>query len=234
MMVALLLGLILAAFPLLHGFDTLLSVFSHDLPHGAVSMIALSGFAGIFAGIAAAAVKSAPFKVHPLAKSSLSALFNRSLANIRIDGAFWGRIVIGGLVGWMVGAWLASAGFTSVPELFQGVYTLGNLIPTASGGFGGEPPPANIFGILFLVLLIFLAAPLAGLISGWLVRIALSAFAGMTKGVVKNYIEALLTDPERPASSGIKDGALGGFYVGLIAAIIQTICSIIGVIRFAG
>jgi hypothetical protein len=66
------------------------------------------------------------------------------------------------------------------------------------------------------------------------VSIALSAVAGMTKGVVKNYVEALLTDPERRASSGIKEGALGGFYVGLIAAIIQTICSIIGVIRFAG
>jgi hypothetical protein len=226
-------ALALAAVPLLSGLGTLLSAVSQDLPHEAVSMIVLSGFAGVFAGVAAAALKTVRFKADPLAKSFISAYFNKSLVDIRIDAAFWGRLVVGGLVGWMVGAWLTAAGFTSVPELLTGVYTLNNLIPMASGGFGGPPPPANPFGIIFLLLLAILAGPVAGLISGSLVSIALSMVAGVTKGTVKAYVEAVLTDPNNRSSSDIMIGAMRGLVVGILAGIIQAVCSGLAVLRFA-
>lgn len=226
-------GLILAAIPVLSGLGTLMSALFGDLSHNAVSMIVLSGFAGVFAGVAGAVIKNVRFEVDPLAKSFLSAYFNRSLVDIRIDAAFWGRIVIGGLVGWMVGAWLTAAGFTSVPELFQGIFTLDNLTPRAGGGFGGAPPPADFFGIVFLLLLVLLAGPLAGFISGSVVSIALSMLAGVTKGIVKAYIEELLENPRRPAAR-FKDATMTGLFSGLMVGIIQAICTGIGIIRFAG
>jgi hypothetical protein len=232
-MVSMLGALVLAAVPLLSGLGTLLSAVSQDLPHAAVSMIVLSGFAGVFAGVAGAVFKSVRFKVDPMAKSFVSAYFNKSLVDIRIDGAFWGRIVVGGMVGWMVGAWLAAAGFTSVPELVSGVYTLSNLIPMHSGGFGGSPPPASLFGILFLLLLAILVGPVAGLISGSLVSIGLSMIAGVTKGTVKAYVEDVLSEPSDRSASAIMIGAFRGLAVGMVAGIIQAICSALAVFRFA-
>lgn len=232
-MVSMVVALVLAAIPLLSGLGMLLDAVSQDLPHQAVSMIVLSGFAGVFAGVVGAVFKSARFKVDPLAKSFVSAYFNKSLVDIRIDGAFWRRIVVGGVVGWMVGAWLAAAGFTSVPELISDVYTLSNLIPRAGGGFGGAPPPANLFGIIFLLLLAILAGPVAGLTSGSLVSIALSMIAGVTKGTVKAYVEDVLSEPSDRSASVIMIGAIRGLVVGMVAAIIQAICSALAVFRFA-
>ena len=51
-------------------------------------MVVLSGFAGVFAGVAGAVLKSMLCKVDSLAKSFLSAYFNKSLANNHIDAAF--------------------------------------------------------------------------------------------------------------------------------------------------
>lgn len=230
---AFLVGLVLAAMPVLSGLGTLLSALSGDLPHKAVSVIVLSGFAGVFAGFAGAVIKNLRYKVDPLAKSFLSAYFNRSLVDIRFDSAFWGRIIIGGLVGWMVGAWLTAAGFTSVPELFQGVFTLDNVVPRASGGFGGAPPPTDFFGVLFLLLFVLLAGPLAGFISGSVVSIALSILAGVSKGIVKAYIEELLENPGGRRTR-FKDATMTGLFSGLMVGIIQAICTGIGIIRFTG
>jgi hypothetical protein len=232
-LVSMLGALVLAAVPLLSGLGTLLSAISNDLPHEAVSMIVLSGFAGVFAGVAGAVFKSVRFNVDPLAKSFVSAYFNKSLVNIQIDGAFWGRIFVGGVVGWMVGAWLAAAGFTSIPELATDVYTLRNLIPMASGGFGGAPPPTSCLGILFLLLLAILVGPVAGLISGSLVSVALSMVAGVTKGTVKAYVEDVLSDPSDRSRSDIMIGAIRGLVVGMVAGIIQAICSALAAFRFA-
>jgi hypothetical protein len=233
MLISMVGALVLAAVPLMRGLGNLMSVVSGDLPGAAVSMIVLSGFAGVLAGVAGAVIKSVRFKVDPLAKSFVSAYFNKSLVDIRVDATFLGRLVMGGLIGWMIGAWLAAAGFTSVPELYSGIYTLHNLVPMHGGGFGGAPPPAGLFGIIFLLLLAFLAGPIAGFISGALAGVALSVIAGITKGTVKAYVEDVLTEPSDRTASPVMIGAVRGFFIGLLVGIIQAVVSALAVSRFA-
>jgi hypothetical protein len=202
--------------------------------------LVLSGIAGGFAGLAVATIRSWPRKSGRLQESFISSIFNKSLADPNSGGVFWLRILVGGLIGFTVGAVNGGGGILSFPQIASGSgeVILNPATPIAiliGGGFGG-PGGTGILSLLFLIIFIVFAAILVGLLAGFLYHLFLYALAGMIKGGTKTFVSNALQD--RVAGKGAKEphpvaaGMIRGSLIGLFVGIIESIFTTWGIIRF--
>jgi hypothetical protein len=205
-----------------------------------VGNLVLSGIAGAFAGFSVATIRSWPRKSGRLQESFISAIFNKSVGDPNAGGVFWVRILIGGLIGFTVGAMNGSGGILSFPQIALGS---GEIIPDPSspiavfigGGFGG-PGGTGILSLLFLIIVVVFAAVLVGFLAGLIYHLLLYALAGMVKGGTKTLVTNALQD--RVDKTGAKEhhpvvvGMIRGSLIGLFVGILESIFTTWGVIRF--
>lgn len=214
--------------------QTLSAVFGEANP-AIVDSLILSGIAGAFAGVAVAALRSLTRKPNRLAESFVSALFSGGLAAPARDRVFWGRVFLGGGIGFAIGAMNGASGILSFLHPFSdsAAAVLQNqafpIVVLLGGGFGG-PGGTGFGGLLFLILVVILAAILVGVFAGPLLNAIIYAAAkatgGMAKGASKAYVIRILRGhdgqskdgKDHPIAMGVFNGFVTGFIVGLLEA----------------
>lgn len=216
--------------------------FSSASPDGFIVNVVLSALAGVFAGVTIAVVRAWPRKPGDIEKSFISALFSKSLAAPQLDGIFFGRVLISGTIGCLVGAILGASGTISFPQLFSDSTatifqnTAYPIMAFAGGGFGG-PGGDGFLSVIFLILVIVVLAICAGCIIGLLLQLAMAVFFGGIKGATKSAVTAILEekDAKEPTAQShpIRAGAIKGALTGLLAGIVQAAFTAWGLIHFA-
>jgi hypothetical protein len=202
--------------------------------------IALSAVAGFFAAVGTEILRQNYRRASKYGGHFISSLFQKRLGESMLDSVFWGRVVIGGCVGLAAGAVNGSMGILNFPQFLWG--TAGRIIHESSypiiafvgGGFGG-PGGTGFFSLAFLVLVIIISAVLAAFLIGFLLHLLMYGIAGMTKGATKAYLTDILRD--QSAGEGKDDhpvvaGMRRGFYIGLIVGIIESVFTVLGIIKF--
>jgi hypothetical protein len=205
--------------------------------------IALGGIAGLVAGFSmlkgqnwwvterrASAAASQPTPVSqpaaykPVTGSQPTAT-KASLPRIAL-----GKCLVGALIGLLVGAFCALFGCVSfLQDLFgttADVFTVQQypVVAFLGGGFGGPAPPPTFWSLLFLFVVLVAIAVLWGLLCGFVVHLLLYGFAGSTAGGLRGYVRSIISDDDRPISTGLERGA----FVGLGVGILQGIFTVIG------
>jgi hypothetical protein len=235
-------GLVCAARITFSALSLLIDIITDGGPSGLVRVVVLNGVAGVLAAAAVAILRSWPRKTGRLSESFVSALFNKGLAAPGLDGVFIGRVILGTIVGFLVGAANGASGFINFPQFVSETHgaevfrsTVYPIAAFLGGGFGG-PGGTDVWSLLFLVIVIILAALLVGLLAGFLLNVVLAGVGGTVKGGTKAYITKILTERTKgertqephPILAGMRQGLL----IGLIIGILESIFTILGVVRF--
>lgn len=220
----------------------LFQVFSSTPPDGFVVNVFLSALGGIFAGITTAVVRAWPRKPGQVEKSFISALFSKNLAAPKLDGTFFGRVLISGAIGLLVGAITGASGMISFPQFFSDstaqVFhdTAYPLMAFAAGGFGG-PGGDGVLSIIFMILVIVILSICAGCIIGFVLQLVIAALFGGIKGTTKSAVTKMLEEKDPQGSSTeshpIRAGAIKGALTGLLAGVVQASFTAWGIVHFA-
>jgi len=119
---------------------------------------------------------------------------------------------------------------TSEAVIHESAYPIIGLV---GGGFGG-PGGTGLLSLAFIVLVIIIAALLAGLLIGVISHVLLLALAGTTKGAAKAYFTKILRDEPSGASdpNPIGTGAVRGLITGLTVGILESIFTLMGIVKF--
>ena len=164
---------------------------------GLAANIFENAICGLFAGLAIGIFMAWGRKPGNLGSSFLSALFNKNLAQPDLDALFWGRVVLSGVVGWIVGRVAGSVGIIALPPSWslnaQTVLHATNtpLALFIGGGMGG-PGGTDFFPLVFLFIVIVLLIIVVALLASVLLHLLLWGVMGMSKGAVKAYVVELL------------------------------------------
>src|SRR5205823_3130241 len=133
-------GLVSAAGITLSAISNVLQLFttSNDIVW---NNLILSGFAGIFAGAAIAVLRSIR-KKKGHSESFVSALFGGGLTRTDFGAAYWGHVLLGGSIGFAIGAINGASGTISFLHSTQDVaaafsYQQFAIVTLLGGGFGG-------------------------------------------------------------------------------------------------
>src|ERR1043166_744503 len=126
---------------------------------GLAANIFENAICGLFAGLAIGVLMAWGRKPGNLASSFLSALFNKNLAQPDLDALFWGRVVLSGVVGWIVGRTAGGVGIIALPSSWSlNAQTILHATNTPLGRFiGGDfggPGGTDFFPLLFLFVVI--------------------------------------------------------------------------------
>jgi hypothetical protein len=237
-------GLVCAARITLSGLSLLIDTLTNGGPADIVRALVLNGIGGVLGGVAVVVLRSWARKSGHLSQSFVSALFNKGLAAPRLDGIFLGRVLIGGIVGFLVGLANGAAGFISFPQFLSesgGTEVFHNtvypIVTFLGGGFGG-PGGTDFWALLFLLVVIVAAALLIGVLAGFLLHLVLAGVGGTIKGGTKAYVTKILTERTKgekiEESHPIRAGMTRGLFIGLIVGILESIFTILGVVRFVG
>jgi hypothetical protein len=228
-------GLVCAARITLGAVSVLVDVFLGAAPSSLLGSVTLSAFAGAFAGIALALLRSLRRKPDAASKSFLSALFSKGLTR-SINSGFWGRALISGTVGLLVGAITGASGAISFPQFFNGsassILSAGSLplMVFVGGGFGG-PGGTGFWSMLFLILVLILMGLIIGILSGLIVHLVVAAAAGATKGATKEAVLRILEEPdEKPQPHRIRNGVVRGALTGVVVTILESIFTVWGIL----
>jgi hypothetical protein len=228
-------GLVCAARVILGAVSVIVDVLFGTAPSTLIGSVILSAFAGAFAGIALALLRSLRRKPDAVSKSFLSALFNKGLAG-SFDAGFWGRALISGTVGLLIGAITGASGAISFPQFFNGsassILSAGSLplMAFVGGGFGG-PGGTGFWSMLFLILVLILMGLIVGILSGLIVHLVVAAAAGATKGATKEAVlRALEESDEEPQPHRIRNGVVRGALTGIVVAILESIFTVWGIL----
>jgi len=217
----------------LSGIALIFDVLSGTASASLVENLVMSGIAGIFAGVAVAVTRAWPKKAGHTSETFVSALFSKGLAAQTLDGVFWERVLIGGIIGLAVGALTGVCGAISVFSTDAAANVLRDttfpIVVFLAGGYGG-PGGAGFWAILFLILVIILTALLVGLFAGLIVHLCVLALAGMVKGTTKAMVLEGLGEKSggetakksHPVKAGMVRGMLAGLLTGIVEAIFTT------------
>lgn len=221
-------------------FDVVLGSAASDM----VQNVVLSAIAGAFAGVAVGVMRSFRRKSAQLSQSLISALVSKGLAAPTLDSIFWGRVVLSGLVGFLVGSLNGATGIISFPQVIGGsaqqvvTSTMFPLAQFLGGGFGG-PGGDGFWAIVFLIFVILIAALFAGIVAGFLTHVLFAAVGGMTKGAARAYVSRILQEPHGDQSgekeerhNPIVAGMIRGLIVGSCTGILEIVFTAMGVVRF--
>lgn len=228
-------ALVCAARMTISAVGFVLGALANGGPIGLGTNVLQSAVGGAFAGVAIIILRNWSRRHSAPIEPFLSAVFGKHLGGPAIDRVFLGRVVLGGFVGFLVGALHGGQGILSFPQflfqttadvLSQKTYPIMVLV---GGGFGG-PGGTGFWSLAFLILVIVVAAVLSGLVIALLVHLALAiatgTLTGSVKGGVKAYVVRLLDDRSdqaalanpHPIVSGMARGALVGLIVGVVEA----------------
>src|SRR6266404_1368628 len=235
-------GLVCAARITLSGLSLLIDTLTNGAPADVMKTLVLNGMGGVLGGVAIVVLRSWARKSGHLSQSFVSALFNKGLAAPALDGIFLGRVLIGGIVGFLVGMANGAAGFINFPQFLSesgGTEVFHNtvypIVAFLGGGFGG-PGGTDFWALLFLIVVIIAAALLMGFLAGFLLHVVLAGVGGTIKGGTKAYVTKILTErtvgEKMEESHPIRAGVTRGLLIGLIVGTLESIFTVLGVVRF--
>jgi hypothetical protein len=200
--------------------------------------LVMSGIAGVFSGVAIAMVRAWPKKAGHTSETFVSALFSKGLAAPTLDGVFWERFFIGGIIGLAVGILTGACGAISFLQPEGGAASILQdatypIVAFLGGGFGG-PGGTGFWAILFLILVIILTAVLVGFFAGVIVHLSVFALAGMVKGTTKAMtlqgLEEKSGEPNKKPHP-IQAGMIRGMLTGLLNGVVEAIFTAWGVLN---
>jgi len=234
-------GLVCAAGVTIAAMSLLLRGLSQGIGATIVTNVILGGIAGLFAAVATEIVRQGSRRAAKHGGHFISSLFQRRLGESTLDTVFWSRVVIGGLIGLATGFLNGSTGMLSPLQFLWGTAeaTINEsaypVVVLVGGGFGG-PGGVGFLSLAFLVLVIILSAIIAALLAGLLLHLLMYAIAGMSKGATKAYITNILHD-QSAANHGddqhpVLTGMTRGFFIGLVVGAIESVFTILGIIKF--
>ena len=234
-------GVVCATGVAIASISLLLKGLGEGLSAAIVANVVLGGIAGFFAAIATEILRQNGRRVAKHGGHFVSSLFQRRLGESSLDTVFWSRVVIGGIIGLLTGALNGSTGMLSFLQFLWGTAETTIHDPTypilvlVGGGFGG-PGGTGVLSLAFVVLVIIISAIAVALLAGLLVHLLLYGIAGMSKGAIKAYITSILHDQSASRYNDDKHpvltGMSRGFVIGLAVGIIESIFTVLGIIKF--
>jgi hypothetical protein len=228
-------GIICAARICLASASIVLDVLFGAAPSGIVSSVIMSALAGGFAAITIALLRSFRRKAGSSTTSFLSALFNKGLAGPTLDAAFWGRVLVSGAIGWLIGAMTGASGAINFPQFIGGsadaILSISMpLMVFVGGGFSG-PGGTGFWSVLFLIFVLIVLGIVIGILSGFIIHLIVAAVAGGTKGATKEVLLRALEDGEEtPKRHRIRNGVVRGALAGLVVAALEAIFTVWGIL----
>jgi hypothetical protein len=173
------------------------------LPRCAHGNLVLSGIGGVFAGIAMTTLRAWSRKSRAATESFLSALFSNGLGRPQLDAVFWGRVALGGTIGFAVGAACGVIGIVSFPQflsesgldvLRDGTYPIVEFVGGGSGG-AGDP---GFWSWLWLFVVIVVLTLVLGFFAGLVLHLVVCGLAGLTQAGAESYTISILQERSKP------------------------------------
>lgn len=175
-------------------------------------------------------------------ESFISAAINNSLRRPKIDFIFFGRILVGGMVGTMVSFIMGSLGSISFPQLFWGggsnatsaatYNVLINIISVFPGGGGGSGLGLGfLLGLIALVVLLIVIGIIVGIFIGVFIQICLLICVEFIEGLTLAFVDRILFERDNGNEGKIIYGIIRGAWIGAVNGIVISICTTIGIIQ---